>query len=275
MNQEHITDRAHGIDVHSGQYREDFYKQLLVPNFNALTGQVDFVIIKRSEGFWVDPRFREVWDILASPCPIKGIYHYQRSGVSWKRQADNVLENKPKDCQFIALDVEKTNNVLDKTFFADSSRILRYWKDNSDVKIVYYLNEDVGKTMLRIMQQNYPADKWYLEFRMWFAQYAFFTRDRKPENNPRIPVGLPGDWLIYQYDENGDSQPLKRYGSPDLNVFNGTVKDMKTWIGLDKIEPPVPPVEPPSSTSDRPKLTHIIGYFNDTSHKILWEDKDE
>lgn len=245
--QEHITDRAHGIDVHSGQYRTDFYEKLRVPRYESLTGQVDFVIIKRSEGSWVDPAFHEVWDVLAAPAPIRGIYHYQRSAISWLLQAENVLANLPDDCQFVCLDVEKIGNVISKTMFADAGRILRYWeqhKPRPELKVIYYLNWDVGNMMLAAMTKNYPNDKWYQDFRLWYAQYAFLKTFRKPDNNPKLPTGLPANWLFYQYDESGDSQPLERYGSPDLNVFNGPVNDLRKWLGLEEVYTPPVPIPP-------------------------------
>jgi GH25 family lysozyme M1 (1,4-beta-N-acetylmuramidase) len=244
--QEQITARAHGIDTYTGQYRRDGNEKLIIPSFASLTGQVDFAIIKISEGWWVDPEFNLLWDVTAAPAPLRGIYHYQRSGVSWVLQADKLLRAMPPDCQFICLDVEKINNVMDRTFFADTSRILNYWKKNTDKKVFYYSGPDIYVNyMLPIMQKYYLGDQWYLDFDMWVAQWPFWKPSRSPENNPSLPKGMRGDWKILQYNDAGDKTPYLVYGSPDLDVFNGPVPDMRAWLGLSQIPLPSQPSEPP------------------------------
>ena len=123
MEREHITDRAHGIDVshHQGQFL-----------FNNTWGQIDFAIAKIGEGYnspystrgLGDPAdFLRLWDYGCSEAEIRGVYFYQRSGYSWESQANFVLEairnlfNKP---HMIWCDVEKTRNVIDKTILADT-----------------------------------------------------------------------------------------------------------------------------------------------------------
>ena len=202
--QTQITTRANGIDTDPTQYLTDAQGNPLPPNYADLTGQCDFVFVKMTEGIsGVLNGFPIIWSKLATPAPIRGIYHYQRSGVSWQQQADNLLKGIPTDCQIIALDIEKTNNVMDKTFFANSSRLLNYWKANSKCKVIYYINQDVYMNyMLPAMTSNYPSDTWYLDFPDWVASWPTFKPSRGPDLNPSLPTGIRGDWRFLQYNNS-------------------------------------------------------------------------
>lgn len=239
MAREVITTRAHGIDIShwQGTY-----------NYHQTWGQVDFVIQKMTEGTWWDQNYGALWDNGTSQVAIRGMYHYQRSGVSWKAQADNILamvERVTPKIHIIALDVEKINNTLDKTYFSDSKRILEYLSVNSDRRVVLYINPDVFNIAHPLMLKNFGQEgvRWLFDYPMWLAQY-WWTPD--PNKQPATPA-LRGDWDIWQYTDKGDSknaQGWRRYGSPDLNVFNGTVDQMRVWAGVD--DAPAPP-QPPAA----------------------------
>jgi GH25 family lysozyme M1 (1,4-beta-N-acetylmuramidase) len=238
------------MDTNSGQYHRDNNNLLILPKFKDLQGQVDFAFIKSSEGSWIDPDFRQVWNELAAPASIRGLYHYQRSSVSWQQQADNVLSITPADCQIVALDIEKTNNVLDKTFFADASRMIAYWKA-AGKKVIYYVNQDVYMNyLLPIMQANYPTDLFYLNTPAWYAQYAFWKPNRDPNNQPKLPNGMTAAWRFWQYNDAGDTYPYGVFGSPDLDVFNGTLADLSAFVGA-----PTPPPPAPGPTSSQWTIT--------------------
>lgn len=240
MEREIITTRAHGIDISPWQETYDF---------NKTWGQVDFAIQKMTEGTWWDASYGKLWDNGTSKVDIRGMYHYQRSGVSWKAQADNILEmvNRvtPK-LHIVALDIEKINNTLNSTYFADSGRILKYLSENCDRKIVMYINPDVWNIMYPKYYGIY--DTWMFDYPMWLAQYWWIT---SPDKQPATPKTRT-DWAIWQYTDRGDTTKivdntrLRHYGSPDLNVFNGSVADMKVWANVDGdviVEPPPVVVE--------------------------------
>lgn len=236
MTRETITTRAHGIDISPWQ---DGYI------FDKTWGQVDFAIQKMTEGLWWDTNYGKRWDLGTSQVGIRGMYHYQRSGISWKAQANNILEMvsrvTPK-LNIIALDVEKINNVLDKTYFSDSQRILEYLSINSDRRIVLYINPDVFNVAYSLMLKNYGIEStnWLFDYPMWLAQY--YWTGRSPDKQPLTPK-LRGDWDMWQYTDSGDSTKYvdgslwRHYGSPDLNVFNGTVDQMKAWANADVTTP--------------------------------------
>lgn len=241
MDREFLTKRAHGIDI--SQWQETY-------DYSKTWGQVDFAIQKMTEGTWWDSNYQKLWDKGTSQVPIRGMYHYQRSGVSWKAQADNILEMINKvDLHIVALDIEKINNTLNSSYFADSGRILKYLSDNCDKKIVMYINPDVWNIMYPKFYGIY--DSWMFDYDMWMAQYWWVT---SPDKNPSVPKTRT-DWHIWQYTDRGDSieyrdgVKMRKYGSPDLNAFNGTVEDMMKWANVTGVITP-PDGNPPIIVGD-------------------------
>lgn len=236
--------RAQGFDFYVDDFRRDGNNKLIVPKLEDLRKTskypIDFVIAQIYQGgYWSD--FPLLWENICAPCGIRGEYVYQRSGLSWLKQAEEVLAHTPADCQMMLLDVEKGGNVVDATMMADASRILRYWQDNKPAgvkKIAYYANPDMYVSfILPIMLNHYPLDKWYLEFDLWVSQWPFLSALRSPENNPSLPKGMRADWKLYQWTDAGGTVPLE-----DQNVFNGPVEDMRKWLGLDAPAPVPAPV---------------------------------
>lgn len=257
MVREHITDQAHGVDVshHQGAYNPDL-----------TWGQTDFVIAKLGEGYnspYSAPydithqnfsQFLPLWEGVAK-IPIRGVYHYQRSDYSWEAQATNFLnaiaglDVKP---HMLWCDLEKINNVIDKTMIADTLNIMRFWKANSPYTVGYYGNEDVLINYVQPMGLRYYGQAWLDEFfsyPCWFARYWIPTSFIK---DPKVPAFVK-DFRVLQYSEDGDSievrdgVTMRHYGGVDLNVYNGTVAEMRAWLGLpqETETPEEPPTIPP------------------------------
>lgn len=253
MIREHITERAHGLDC--SHYQEEFI-------LDNTWGQLDFAIAKIGEGYntpyhnpvTVDMNFEQflpLWDEGVARLDIRGVYFYQRSGYSWEFQASQVLEALGKLAvkpQFIACDVEKINNSVDKSFLADALRIMDYWKVNSPYTVMLYTNKDVLQNYIQPIGLRYYGQEWLnrlYAYPLWYAQYWILY---SPDKQPGLPTFKP-DWKLWQYTDKGDSYQVidgvryRHYGSPDLNVFNGTPADMRAWleIGATPPEPPAPP----------------------------------
>lgn len=263
-----ITQRAHGIDISMYQlFRGATKEQDRGFDLERTWGQIDFGIVKIGEGYNTpyktlqgskdgDRDFRLLWDGV-SKLPIRGVYFYQRSGFSWKQQAENVLqyldtlEVKP---HMVWLDLEKINNVIDKTMIADAKNIMDYWKANiSYAKVGLYANPDViNNYVIPLGTRNYG--KAYVDaimsYPQWLAQYWFI---KSPDKQPSSYKGYP-NWDLWQYSDKGDSfgtgdkKSWRHYGSPDLNVYNGTVAEMKEWLGIKEGTETPTPVETPCPT---------------------------
>lgn len=211
-------ERAHGIDISKWQ---DTFDPTVNPD------DIDFIILRASFGVTTDPKFDEF--VAASQAiPIRGAYHYFQSAHPWKAQADHfvsVVEG--QGFHFYALDVESTGNERSQKFADDAERWLKYVAKKVDQPLLLYTNPNLYRTWLR------PFGDWMKDWPLWIAQY-FFEPDRN--RTPALPAGVT-DWTIWQY--SADSPPNEKgaeYGvgsrNIDLDVFNGSVADMRRWLGL-------------------------------------------
>ena len=205
---EHITDRAHGIDV---SHWQDTYV------YAKTWGQVDFAIAKLGEGYnspysstvlgdWTD--FNKIWIGGCDQVAIRGVYFYQRSGYSWERQADTLLEAVEKldtKPHMIWCDIEKGNNTIDKTMLADSLRIMDHWKANSPYLIGSYANKDIWQAYIYEIGLRYYGQEWVDRFVAYPKFYAQYWNVPDPNKEPSLAACLNGQWNIWQYTDKGDS----------------------------------------------------------------------
>lgn len=232
---EQITNRAHGIDV--SHHQEEF---ILAKTW----GQIDFGIAKIGMGYntpyngW--DAFMRLWEAGVGLLDMRGVYFYQKSGYSWSRQGELVLEAlkrlDPKP-QMLWLDLEKIGNVVDKTMLADAYRILELWDAEFPGIVGLYTNPDILTNYIqRIGLMKYGqqfVDK-MCDYPLWLGQYWWLY---SPNKQPATPKFHP-NWKIWQYTDRGDKFEyregikMRHYGSPDLNVYNGTPAEMMVWLGL-------------------------------------------
>lgn len=236
--------RAQGVDIY-GKYQGWFRPE-------TATQQIDFAVQKLTEGTTiVDLKRDEIWNGVKQ-IGMRGAYHYQRSGVSWKAQADYFLDIASRyDHHFFALDVEKINNALNDSFWADMYRIVNYWKEQAPSKtIVLYSNKDLFGAFI------YPRIKalyggtgltWLIDnVNIWYAQY---WNEPSVDKDPALPAWMK-TWRLWQITPSyftGASFGVQSR-EVDVDVFNGTPDQMRAWLGITS-QPPVepdPPTIPPS-----------------------------
>ena len=235
--------RAHGVDLSRWDVAFDPSKA---------TGQIDFAIMKASEGTSRDNKFAEIWAGVQK-VPIRGAYHYLRSGIEWQAQADFFISVvKEYDFHFYTMDFEGTGNTMDAAFADMARKWISYVTTKTLVPVTTNAPPQVqaGKQVfLYTNPSHYDADlfpygDWMKDYPLWLAQY---WNNPSPDKNPGMPKNRkPGDWTIYQYaSEINFPGHAKEYGtaanSVDLNVFNGTVADMRAWLKLGAPPPPPPP----------------------------------
>lgn len=226
--------RAHGIDISHHQ---------TVFDVNANREDIQFIIIRASNGTVKDKRFDQfVVDI--AEVPVRGAYHYFRSEHSpvnpsktyrWQDQADFFLKCvNDRGFHFFALDIEQAfiqgvpDNERSPEFAADAEKWMRYVEKKTGKPVLLYTNPDKYEHWLM------PFGDWMEEWPLWIAQYWDPPRRNK---RPSLPKGVT-EWRFYQY--SADTPPNgrgKEFGvdtkNVDLNVFNGTVEDLRLWLGLD------------------------------------------
>lgn len=263
--------RAQGVDVY-GPYQGYFRPE-------TATQRIDFAIQKLTEGTTIiDAKRDEIWSGVKQ-IGIRGAYHYQRSGVSWKAQADYFLDTASKyDHHFYALDVEKYNNTLNDPFAADMYRMINYWKEQAASKrIVLYSNKNLFETFI------YPRIKalyggvgltWLVEqLDVWYAQYWLSP---SVDKDPALPAWMT-TWRLWQITASAFTGASFGVQSKevDVDVYNGTPAEMSAWLGITSqppVEPEPPPivVEPPPTDPDpEPELQMWEGEIISTTRMIV------
>jgi len=209
--------RAHGIDIYSG---DQFFDPTANPD------DIDFIIIKATEGTQsVEPLFEGYLKQIQS-VPMRGVYHFFRENQAWQEQADLFLSTvKDKGFHFYVL-VLDVDPGADKTqFLADAEQWLKYVDENVEGRVLLYAGSNY-------LSKFGPAADWMKEWPLWIAQYPF-----KPNRNgtPDLPEGFV-DWKIWQYTEKGGNAEYgvgsTKGNHVDLNVYNGTPSEMGAWLGF-------------------------------------------
>ena len=131
--------RAKGIDL--SHWQGSFTYQ----------GNIDFIIQKATEGWsWTDPKFEEFLPEVKK-VPIRGAYHYFRTGFDAVAQAAHFWKTvKDHDFHFLVVDYESTNNILDRP---GAENLLKFWDKLgtlTDLPIVLYTNAYVLRDNLLI-----------------------------------------------------------------------------------------------------------------------------
>lgn len=242
--------RAQGID--GARYWGSFKPELAKK-------PVDFIIIKATEGTsYIDTALQVNWE-GAKQIPVRGMYHYQRHGMSWLSQAEFFLRTvAPYDIQLLALDVEEKNNeevfavgatkAADQ-FFSDTYRIIELWRYREPTsKVLLYTSLNIYQNYLApAIKRVYGLHgvQWLEDtVELWLAVY----NGQGVDGNPTQPSNRTTPWRIWQYSSNGRKEDYGTQGDVDLNVFNGTKEELYHWVGNASpppvIEPPAPEPEP-------------------------------
>jgi GH25 family lysozyme M1 (1,4-beta-N-acetylmuramidase) len=209
--------------------------------------RIDFAFMKLTEGtMLVDVAIEEIWKGVKQ-VSVRGGYHYQRSSMSWALQANHFLKIAAKyDLHIYALDLESINNVYSDTMFADSRRIIDYWRKAAlGKKVVLYTNWSTYQLFYAAILRLYPSDgkQWLEELDLWYAWPSKLFKE------PILPSQRK-TWTFWQKAWDGKESEWGTGAAADVNVFNGTQADLWSWAGLTDqppVEPPVdPPVEPPA-----------------------------
>lgn len=203
-------------------------------NPELATGPIDFAIQKATEGHtYIDLEYENIWQGVKQ-IPVRGAYHYQRSGFSWEAQAEHFLDAAGRhDYHIHALDLEEVNNDYSDTFFADAKRIIDYWRNYSLKKAVLYTNGSTYIQMYYALVRLYGSSR-ALE---WLDSVPLWIASPSAAGFPIMPK-YRKTWEIHQYTWGGSNTRWGTLGgSVDENVFNGDVAALHSWLGLTSTPP--------------------------------------
>lgn len=240
--------RAQGIDFSKHQW-----------GYDPTVKKHEFAMVRASIGWLTDIRFVLHAESI-SDLPVRMAYHYFRDlGINdpkfWLRQADLYLENvMPYRFDAHVMDFERKHNKPSMRF-----------GDGTKSWIDYVATETGKKTMLYSNRASYQeyllpfGQRWMVNYPFMIAQYPYKGWHDNLQGvydgtwQPVLPAGHH-DWRFWQFSADGNrkgtengiiKKSWERTPDVDLQVYNGTLDEMKEWLGLGEPEVPVPPVPVP------------------------------
>ncbi len=192
-----------GVDVsaHNGEIDFDRVK----------ADGMDFVIIKATEGGgFKDRRFHSNYTRAKEAGLKVGAYHFFRFDVTGYMQGLNFYHSiKGLDLDLpVVVDLEEWANPRESTTEIVMARLNEFvsYMERHGYRVMVYTNKDGYERFVKYRMDSSP---------LWIAT---FTR---PEQGV--------DWQLWQFSHRGKVDGID--SKVDMNVFNGSNKEWRQWIG--------------------------------------------
>jgi lysozyme len=257
---------------------------------------VEFAIVKATQGnYSTDPKLVEYVKEAHAAGMIVGAYHWCDPTVAADEQAQYFLDNiNDLAVDFVAVDVEQqwadwnewknrqvTKLLTPQKISDTASRIIAAWKAKLKTPIVVYTRTSFVEEFAK------PMGGWLAKFPLWLAYYPYkagvvrtawdiFLTEYKPQiTGPTLPSGCT-QWTFWQF--TGGKFILPGVDTAvDVNYFNGTLDDLKVFVGIPvataaepSVETPIEPaLETPSSTAPPAASTSTPSPEPDSSSQSL------
>jgi lysozyme len=199
--------QVHGIDISHYQGEVDW-------NMLERTRQgqfpVKFIFMKATEGGdFSDRKFVANFDSARAHGFIRGAYHFYNPKTDANRQADFFIRSvklEPGDLPPV-LDIEKKGKSVKK--LQDDLKIwLRKVESHYGVKPIIYASYK--------FKTKYLDDPVFDSYPYWIAHYYVDS------------VKYQGEWKFWQHTDVGTLPGIDE--KVDLNIFNGSIQDMETFL---------------------------------------------
>lgn len=196
---------VHGIDISYYQKEINFDK--------VVKDGFSFVFMKATEGGELkDKTFERNWKAAHKNELIKSAYHFFRANVDPYQQANLFVKHvklSPGDLPPV-LDVETLDNVAIPVLRERVSIWLNLVEKKYGVTPILYTN-------LSFYHDVFYGRKAFDKYPIWIAAYGRFLKPSLKDNDK--------NWSMWQYTDKGNSKGIK--GDVDLNVFHGTIEDLR------------------------------------------------
>ena len=206
----------------------------------------DFVIVGVSDGLYKidgkNPLLRE-----ACKAPVTIAYHYLRYDKHWKDQVTTFLDACGDfEIDAYAVDFEKAHNFASKEFAYMSKLVIDKITTDTGKRCLLYSSPSV------VQEWMFYYDEFYIRrdnYFMWCAQYPYVGYNEAMDNvtdpnsgwEPRLPAGVT-DWKFWQFsadfNEKAAENGIEGNDDVDLDVFNGSLEELKSWLRMETPEPP-------------------------------------
>ena len=189
---------------------------------------LSFAFIKATEGNGYEADYKSHWEGAGSIGLLRSNYHFHRAAVSGTLQADYFLKRATKGELPPVVDFEdaeglKLSNITGATMLDNLRACLERIESAWDCLPIVYSGLWFIQACLNESPNYNP--RWLTKYPLWIAHYT---------HNPDVPPLKPAwwDWKFYQYTSSGQVPGIS--GRVDMNVFAGTVEELRTWAGIEK-----------------------------------------
>jgi lysozyme len=173
-----------------------------------------FAFAKATDGItYTDPEFSVNWPAMKSAGLLRGAYHFYEPADDPVSQAEHFLSTVslvPGDLPPV-LDVE-TLGASAAELWSGVATWLQTVQTATGRQPILYLAPD-------FWNDNSP-DLALASYPLWLADYA---------SQPTLPNGWSA-WTFWQHSETGSVPGVSN--AVDLDLFNGTVAQLREWVGL-------------------------------------------
>jgi len=187
-----------------------------------------YVFAKATEGdFYADPTFDDNWRGAKAAGLLRGAYHFFRSNVDPKKQADkfiNYVKSLNDDGELPpVLDLETHDGQAKAKIISRAKTWLELVEEAFDKKPIIYSGQFFLQDHFSEAGGGPPI--WAKDYALWLAQYP---NQYVPGMQPALPRGW-FKWTFWQYTDKGQVNGVN--ARVDLNVFNGTLEDLYRFAG--------------------------------------------
>jgi lysozyme len=205
---------VHLIDVYHGDGTVDWHKVAAAGHVGALakasegTGSLDANLKTNLAGMKAAGLIRGAYHFFhVSQDPVQQAAHF----INALRNADFDFDNDLPPC----LDLEDRPGAeaagKAKVIQCVAS-FLEHIEQETKRRCIIYVDRDYAETYVGDSFAGHP---------LWLASFTSAT-------TPHLPSGWK-NWVLWQYAENGTVPGVPNPNQTDLNRFNGTVEQLKTW----------------------------------------------
>jgi len=203
---------------------------------------LDFIIARAGHAwngiFYEDPKFVSYFPGIAT-VPIKMSYYYMNSVTTLDIQVEEFIDtvNKaPFEWDAFVCDWEGSYNTLSESFADKGLQWMQQVKERTGKPVFLYTNSSLYEQYWQSRGKGWPL--WLA----WFLADGQWNTTNIHNKVPRLPVGRE-TWKMWQFSSTikGTDWGTGREDAGDIDMWNGTLADMKAFLEKDEVvEPEVP-----------------------------------
>lgn len=192
---------------------------------------LDFIVVRVGHSyngvFYEDPLYTKYLPEVAK-APIKMAYYYMDSNTTLDLQVEEFLDSLDKaefEWDAIACDWESAYNTLSESFADKGLQWIRQIEEKTGKIVFLYTNISLYETYWKSRGKNLPLWlAWPLADGTWNTENIHYKA-------PKLPDGRVS-WSIWQFSHTikGTDWGTSRVDAGDIDIYNGTLEEMKEFL---------------------------------------------